>query len=109
MRRITGLDWPMLAVAACLLAFSVVGAIAVTHFDDRNAGTIALLQAVPYAIAAWFVVWGPQRNADSGRALATILLVGLAMRLILLPGTSVSTDIFRYVWDGRVQGAGAAE
>ena len=28
------------------------------------------------------------------------------MRLVLLPGTPVSTDIFRYVWDGRVQGAG---
>ena len=25
---------------------------------------------------------------------------------MLLPGTPVSTDIFRYVWDGRVQGAG---
>jgi hypothetical protein len=28
------------------------------------------------------------------------------MRLLLLPGTPISTDIFRYVWDGRVQGAG---
>ncbi len=28
------------------------------------------------------------------------------MRLVLLPGTPVSTDIFRYVWDGRMQGAG---
>jgi uncharacterized membrane protein len=28
------------------------------------------------------------------------------MRLLLLPGWPVSTDIYRYVWDGRVQGAG---
>jgi len=28
------------------------------------------------------------------------------MRLPLLPGWPVSTDMFRYVWDGRVQGAG---
>jgi hypothetical protein len=28
------------------------------------------------------------------------------MRLILLPGTPISTDVFRYVWDGRVQAAG---
>ena len=40
------------------------------------------------------------------RALATILFVALAMRLVLLPGTPVSTDLFRYVWDGRVQSAG---
>ena len=28
------------------------------------------------------------------------------MRCLLLPGTPVSTDLFRYVWDGRVQAAG---
>jgi alpha-1,6-mannosyltransferase len=28
------------------------------------------------------------------------------MRVVLLPGPPVSTDIFRYVWDGRVQAAG---
>jgi hypothetical protein len=45
-------------------------------------------------------------GADGGRAVATILIVGLAMRCLLLPGTPVSTDVFRYVWDGRVQAAG---
>ncbi len=28
------------------------------------------------------------------------------MRVFMLPGHPVSTDIFRYIWDGRVQGAG---
>jgi hypothetical protein len=28
------------------------------------------------------------------------------MRCLLLPGTPISTDLFRYVWDGRVQAAG---
>jgi alpha-1,6-mannosyltransferase len=105
-KRITGLDWPLLAVAACLLALSVAGAIWITHFDDENAGVIALLQAAPYVVAAWLVVSGRMEDADSGRALATILIVGLVMRLLLLPGWPVSTDIYRYVWDGRVQGAG---
>ena len=106
MRRITGLDWPLLGIAACLLALTVAGAIWITSFDDGNAGVIPLLQAAPYAVAAWLIVWGRPDRADSGRALATILIVGLVMRLLLLPGTPVSTDIFRYVWDGRVQGAG---
>jgi uncharacterized membrane protein YfcA len=33
-KRITGLDWPLLAPAGCLLALSAGGAIGVTHFDD---------------------------------------------------------------------------
>lgn len=106
MTRITGLEWPLAGLAACLLALTVAGAFWITSFDDGNAGYIPLLQAVPYALAAWLVVRGRTESADSGRALATILVVGLAMRLILLPGTPVSTDLFRYVWDGRVQGAG---
>jgi alpha-1,6-mannosyltransferase len=106
MKRITGLDWPLLALALCLLALTVAGAFWITSFDDGNAGYIPLLQAVPYALAAWLVVGGRHDDADSNRALASILIVGLAMRLILLPGTPVSTDVFRYVWDGRVQGAG---
>jgi alpha-1,6-mannosyltransferase len=104
-KGITGLDWPLLGVAACLLLLSGIGAAWITNFDDANAGAIPLLQAVPYAVAAWLVVRG-RHGDDNGRALATILLVGLLMRLVLLPATPVSTDIFRYVWDGRVQAAG---
>ena len=92
MTRITGLGWPLLALAACLLALSVVGAIWITHFDDANAGVIPLLQAVPYVIAAWLVVSGRIDGANSTRVIATILVVGLVW--------PVSTDIYRYVWDG---------
>src|SRR5262249_11994301 len=60
----------------------------------------------PYVIAAWLVVSGRAADASSTRALAAILVIGLVMRLLLLPGWPVSTDIYRYVWDGRVQGAG---
>ena len=67
---------------------------------------VLLLQSVPYAVAAWLVVRGKPDAATGGRALASILIVGLAMRLLLLPGTPISTDIFRYIWDGRVQAAG---
>ena len=106
MKRITGLDWPLLALGGCLLALSAAGAIAITQFDDPNVGVFLLLQCVPYAIAAWLVLRGGAEGAGSGRALATILIVGIAMRCLLLPGTPVSTDLFRYVWDGRVQAAG---
>lgn len=105
MKRLTGLDWPILAAAACLLALTIAGATGINHFDDSNVGYILLLQSAPYAVAAWLIVSG-KPDAAGGRALATILIVGLVMRLLLLPGTPISTDIFRYVWDGRVQGAG---
>ena len=38
MKRLTGLDWPLWASAVCLLALSVAGAVAITHFDDPNVG-----------------------------------------------------------------------
>ena len=106
MKRITGLDWPLLALAGCLLALSAVGAIEVDHFDDPTVGMIMLLQCALYAVASWLVVRGGAERAANGRALASILLVGVAMRCLLLPGTTVSTDLFRYIWDGRVQAAG---
>ena len=106
MRRVTGLDWPLLTLGGCLLVLSAAGAIAVTHFDDPKVGVVLLLQCVPYAIAAWLVLRERPDDAGSGRALATILIVAAAMRCLLLPGTPVSTDLFRYVWDGRVQAAG---
>lgn len=106
MKRIAGLDWPLLALAACLLALSAAGAATVDRFDDPKVGVFLLLQAVPYAIATWLILRGGAEGVASGRAVATILLVGAAMRCLLLPGTPVSNDLFRYIWDGRVQGAG---
>jgi alpha-1,6-mannosyltransferase len=105
-RRITGLDWPLSALAACLLASSLAGAFWIDHFDDRNVGVMLLIQSVPYALAAWLIIKGRPDEVDSRRALMSILVVGVVMRLLLLPGWPVSTDIYRYVWDGRVQGAG---
>jgi hypothetical protein len=104
-RWITGLDWPLLALAGSCWRFrpSVQSGL---RTSTTLTSVILLLQCVPYAIATWLVVWGRPDRAASGRALATILLVGVAMRCLLLPGTPVSNDLFRYVWDGRVQAAG---
>jgi alpha-1,6-mannosyltransferase len=93
----------MAALAAALLVLSGVGAAALWHYDHPTLGLIPLLQAPLYAVAAWLVLARP----ITGRAaLAAILLVGLAMRLIVLPSPPASTDIYRYIWDGRVQAAG---
>ena len=106
MTRLTGLDWPLLAFAAGLLALTAFGAHWIIELDDPDVGLIILLQAVPYALAAWLILRSRTGQAESLRAVVAILLVAAAMRLLLLPGLPVSTDIYRYIWDGRVQGAG---
>ena len=43
MKRITGFDWPLLALAGCLLALSAASALGVTHFDDPIVRVVLLL------------------------------------------------------------------
>jgi alpha-1,6-mannosyltransferase len=97
--------WILAALAAALLVLSGVGAAALWRGDHPTVGLMPLLQAPLYAVAVWLVIARP--SAITGRAaLAGILLVGVAMRLIVLPSPPASTDIYRYIWDGRVQAAG---
>ncbi|HEY0205570.1 MAG TPA: hypothetical protein VGC15_15610 [Acetobacteraceae bacterium] len=70
---------------------------------DRTARYIgfACAAAVLYAGAVWRV------SRISGSALPVVLLLALAMRLLTFASPPLlSTDIYRYVWDGRVQAAG---
>jgi alpha-1,6-mannosyltransferase len=63
----------------------------------------ALIQGGVYLAAVFCVT----RDVWRGRLVPFILLVALALRLgPLFQPPSLSTDIYRYVWDGRVQGAG---
>ena len=64
---------------------------------------IALAQGAVYALAVC-LVWN---GGLSRRVLAMILAVAALMRLAALVASPyLSTDIYRYVWDGRVQAAG---
>jgi alpha-1,6-mannosyltransferase len=105
-----GIVWILAALAAALLVLSGLGAAALWRGEHATAALMALLQAPIYAAAAWLVIAKPTLPGAApitGRAaLAGILLVGLAMRLIVLPSPPASSDIYRYIWDGRVQAAG---
>ena len=63
---------------------------------------------VPIYLAAVVVVLRGHGNDSAGgrRALAAILIIAAVLRGIVLPIDPVSTDINRYIWDGRVQAAG---
>jgi alpha-1,6-mannosyltransferase len=104
-RSVTG--FLLAALAAALLALSWFGAVALSRGEHYTVGLIELLQMPIYGIAVWLVLSRATREPVQGRAaLIGILLVGLAMRAIVLPSPPASSDIYRYIWDGRVQAAG---
>lgn len=57
-----------------------------------------------YVVAA---IWTIRMRLDSRRALVVVLAVALLARLALVAHEpTLSTDVYRYVWDGRVQVTG---
>src|SRR6266481_7637483 len=64
---------------------------------------LALVQSVLYLIAAWLIV-----RAGSARSTLFIVLAlaGIFRLSIVFAPPYLSDDIYRYVWDGRVQAAG---
>jgi alpha-1,6-mannosyltransferase len=63
----------------------------------------ALAQGAVYAVAVWLVL----RHRFGRAALGAVVIVAALARAIALPAPAIlSTDVARYVWDGRVQAAG---
>jgi alpha-1,6-mannosyltransferase len=66
-------------------------------------GLVAMYQALLYLVAVWVVLNRPVNRWT----FAIILACAAGCRLVcLFSPPFLSTDIFRYVWDGRVQAAG---
>jgi alpha-1,6-mannosyltransferase len=64
---------------------------------------VILLQGAVWAVAAAVIT----RRTDRRPALVLILGAGILLRIIALPApVFLSDDIYRYIWDGRVQAAG---
>ena len=64
---------------------------------------IAFVQSAIYLLAAWIVI----RARSSNSTLLVIIAFAIVFRLsILFAPPYLSDDIYRYVWDGRVQAAG---
>lgn len=92
------------ASAACLLALTAVAV--ATPGQQGNPDRflpLALAQSAAYLAAAWSV-W----HGGSSRSLVLwIAAVALLLRLpLVLSPPYQSSDVYRYVWDGRVQAAG---
>ena len=86
-----------------LLALTGAGLYAQREYGIDGFVAVALGQSAVYALAAG-LVW---RGAGSRHAAATIIVFAVVMRIVVvLAPPYLSSDIYRYVWDGRVIAAG---
>lgn len=104
--RFTSTKWTMIALTLLGAALLVVYRVAV---HSRSVPDIAwflklvVVQIVLYVCAAWLSV----RTKDSRPLLILGLLFAALFRLaIIFSPPYLSDDIYRYIWDGRVQAAG---
>lgn len=85
-----------------MLAFNVIAIRVPVHYV-MSLNSIAILQSLLYLFACWIVFVG---RASRSR-FVLIILFALIFRMVLVFTTPrFSTDIYRYIWDGRVQAAG---
>jgi alpha-1,6-mannosyltransferase len=92
----------LMALGVALCAFTALGAPALRAYGDN---AFCALMLASGGLAAWATA--RVSESEGAWTLALILAFGLLMRLIVLPiEPLLSDDIYRYVWDGRVQAAG---
>lgn len=101
--------FPSFMIAAGLLSASMApGAAALFAKKHETVVYLTLAQGIIYAAFAFLLL--RERHAisqrQSRRYLIYLLGFGAAMRAMLLFAPPHSTDIYRYVWDGRVQAHG---
>ncbi len=91
------------AIGAILLILYRIGLHSRGAADIVGFIKLALIQSVLYLIAAWLIV-----RARSARSTLIIVLVlaGIFRLSLVFAPPYLSDDIYRYVWDGRVQAAG---
>lgn len=87
----------------------IAGSILGIPFFDRRTYPLAFVACTSIAGIAYIrTLWLLGRSArGNNRILALCLLLGAAWRIpLLLHPPTLSTDVYRYVWDGRVQRLG---
>jgi len=93
----------VLAGAGAILA----GLTLATPFAFQASGDNAFIALTVPACVLAFAATQVAERAPTKRALWLIFGIGIALRIyVLLFDPLLSSDIFRYVWDGRVQAAG---
>jgi hypothetical protein len=108
MTRLTaGMSWDRRTISLAAMAIGLCAATAATHTLHWRIGGWVLIGAFAAGTACALAAGRIAAKTDERIALATILVGAAAMRLALLfSEPTLSSDVYRYVWDGRVQAAG---
>jgi hypothetical protein len=95
----------VLWICAAVLGGALAGILALGDLRQEAAAFLALYGVAFAAFSG--ALAAIQRAAPTAKAVAGVLAGGVVFRALLLPAApSLSDDIYRYVWDGRVQAAG---
>lgn len=95
--------WQFAALGLAILLLTALGWPALRLLGDNAFIVLMLLAGLAAALATRLAT----PELDDRTMLAVVLGIALAIRLVaLLPPPLLSTDIYRYIWDGRVQAAG---
>ncbi len=106
MRLLPALQLPGWAIAVLLAVIAGYGLYLPGHASPELTHVV-LLQSAVYALGVLLLVKGRLvRPGHEREALLLILGLGLALRIAALFYADPNSDIFRYVWDGRVQNDG---
>ncbi len=93
----------LLGVGTCILVLCYVGGMGAGKRDFVWFVPLVLLQGAFFAFASYLAFKGENRRAT----LIIIIAFGVVFRAVVLPSAPfASSDIYRYVWDGRVVAAG---
>ncbi|HEV2912911.1 MAG TPA: glycosyltransferase 87 family protein [Pyrinomonadaceae bacterium] len=94
----------LIPLGVALYAMYGRGLAAKTSWDIFWFIRLALAQSAVYLVAAWLVT---RASASSRSTLVVVIIFAALFRLSLLyTPPFLSDDLYRYIWDGRVQAAG---
>jgi hypothetical protein len=110
-KRRDGQGWLGVVLGGALLCAGI-GGVALLDLDATLLpdGLPAFFACMGAATAGWIwaaVSWSRRASTSSDRAMWGALALGALLRLTLVACTpALSDDVYRYVWDGRVQASG---
>jgi hypothetical protein len=97
----------LVGVGLALILTTAIGAVALHTEFHTELILLSLLQGVLFTAGVFHVWrWRDRAGVSTRRTLLFILGVAVVMRALPLVSLTHSTDIYRYIWDGRVQNAG---